>query len=134
MTNQINIADRGEDDAQVSKPFNPDLAVYPKPGTQTSMVLATLLKGHEVNPLYSWRALGTYRLSDAVHRLSKKLGWPIDSDEKEVINVFGDPCCHGLYSLPRNVIAAAGEAGQKFANEVLALMRIKRRRAFAFGV
>lgn len=94
---------------------------YPAHDTQAARLLAVSLAGEKVNPLYGWKRLGIYRLSDTKFRL-KQMGWPFFADRLGVANRFGESCHVALYGLAADVIAAAGEAGQEFARKELALM------------
>ena len=98
--------------------FNPE---YPAHGTQAARLLAAVLRGEKVNPLWGWIRLGIYRLSDTKYRL-KALGWPMEAGRLDVSNKFGEPCHVALYGLPPWAIQAAGEKGRAFAEFEMRLM------------
>lgn len=94
---------------------------YPPHDTQAARLLALALAGEKINPLYGWRKLGIYRLSDTKFRL-KEMGWPFEADRLDVSNRFGEPCHVALYGLPESAINEAGDAGQAFARHEIELM------------
>lgn len=93
----------------------------PAHGTQPARLLAVALAGEKVHPLYGWKRLGIYRLSDTAFRL-RGMGWPIRTDRLDVENRFGEPCHVALYGLPQETIDEAGEVGQAFARREFELM------------
>lgn len=98
--------------AQDSADFIP---TYPKLGTQSARLLAVLLHGGVVNPLFAWRTLGIYRLSDTVYQL-RGMGWPVATDRLSVPNRFNEMCHVALYRLDGWAIEKAGQAGRDYAS------------------
>lgn len=94
---------------------------FPAHGTQGARLLAVALTGEKVHPLYGWKRLGIYRLSDTKFRL-KEMGWPFEAGRLDVSNRFGEPCHVAVYGLPQEVIDEAGEVGQAFARREFELM------------
>jgi hypothetical protein len=103
--------------------------IYPTHGTQKSRLLAAMLAGRRINPLTAWREFGIYRLSDAVHQLKRKNGWPIQTEDYPVTNTFSEECVVGLYSLMTEVIAEAGSEAQQFVADEREVLRSMRRAA-----
>ena len=94
---------------------------YPKSGTQAARLLSVLLTGLAIGPLNGWRNIGIYRLADTVLQL-RKAGWAVQTDRVERDNRFGERCSFASYTLPDDVIGAAGEDGQTFARREAAMM------------
>ena len=101
-----------------TRDFNPE---YPTHGTQAARLLAVVLRGEKVNPLWGWIRLGIYRLSDTKFRL-KGMGWPMEAGRLDVSNKFGEPCHVALYGLPEWAIHTAGAKGRAFAEFEMCLM------------
>jgi len=87
---------------------------YPSHNTQAARLLATLLLKDHVEPLEGWRALGIYRLADAVLQL-RRLGWPVVTGRLDVANRFGEACHVANYFLEVETIESAGDEGKAFA-------------------
>lgn len=92
---------------------------YPNIGTMPSRALALLLQGLEITHLDFWRAANSYRLSDPVYQLNRA-GWGVKG-RRETVRT-GDPTKRSasvsLYSLPQEVISAAGEGGRDYMRRV----------------
>ena len=92
---------------------------YPNIGTMPSRALALFLQGKELTNLDFLRLANTYCLSDAVHRLNRA-GWGVSSFRETVLT--GDPTKRNAsvsrYSLPQDVISAAGEDGREYVRLV----------------
>jgi hypothetical protein len=95
----------------------PSVFNYPNPQTVRGRVLGALLRGEKLTHLDCWRRFGSSRLSGHIHPLRRR-NWSIDMVEKDVTTSdAGRAATIGLYSLPQDVIAAAGERGQRYAEE-----------------
>lgn len=101
------------------------IPAYPAHDTHAVRLLAIVLLGKKVNPLWGWLRLGIYRLADTKFRL-KKMGWPMKTDRLDVSNKFGEPCHAALYRLPDWAIDVAGEKGREFAEHEIQLMSKRR--------
>lgn len=101
---------------------------YPTSGTQPARLLAFLLSGQHTNPLEAWQKLGIYKSARPVFDL-RALGWPVRTEHIDVGNRFGEVCHVAEYSMPPEVIAAAGDAGHQFVEDEREVMRNRLRRA-----
>jgi hypothetical protein len=69
--------------------------------TQCDRLLNSLLRGHKITPLHSWRDLGIYRLASRISEL--RLGqhdgicYPIKKEMVKVANQFGDSATVARY-------------------------------------
>ena len=103
---------------------------FPKSGTQAARLLSVLLTGLAIGPLNGWRHIGIYRLADVVLQL-RKAGWAVQTARVERDNRFGEQCSFASYSLPAEMIEAAGEDGQIFARHEAEMMASTVRRVAA---
>ena len=94
---------------------------YPNHGTQAARFLSLLLTGREVGPMEGWDEIGVYRLADTRFQL-KEAGWKVQNKTQKGPNRFGEMCGFACYSMPAEVIEAAGEEGQEFARREAELM------------
>lgn len=94
---------------------------YPDHSTVKGRVLGALLRGERLTHLDCWRRLGSARLSHHIYILrGGKAGndWPVEMIEIDATTTdAGRHATIGEYYLPAEVIAEAGELGQKYAEE-----------------
>lgn len=64
---------------------------------QNQRVLEWLKRHKGITPLEAWVELGIYRLSDVIWKLRKY--YIIDTEEKVIINKFGEECRVAFYVL-----------------------------------
>lgn len=64
---------------------------------QKQRVLEWLKRHKGITPLEAWVELGIYRLSDVIWKLRKY--YIIDTEEKVIINKFGEECRVAFYVL-----------------------------------
>lgn len=99
---------------------------YPSPATVKGRVLGALLRGERITHQDCWRRFGSSRLSHHVYEL-RRTGWPVLMIEQTVTTSDGGRTATiGIYSLPADAIAAAGEEGHDFAAECLRVERVRR--------
>ncbi|SDH86227.1 hypothetical protein [Propionivibrio dicarboxylicus] len=98
---------------------------YPAHDTQAALLLAAVLLSNKVNLVWDWIRRGIYRLSDTKFRL-KEMIWPMETDQLDVSNKFGESCHIALYGLPDCAIDVAGKKGQEFAEHEIQLMSERR--------
>ena len=92
---------------------------YPNIGTMPSRTLSLLLQGHAITHLDFWRYAATYRLSAPVYEL-RRTGWDV-RDSREVVPTSDRTkrsASVSRYSLPQDVICAAGEEGRDYVAKV----------------
>lgn len=89
---------------------------YPPPQTVKAAVLADLLRGAKLTHMDVWESHGSSRASHHVLRL-RQSGWPVVTEEISAPTSDGRTARIALYSLPAETIEAAGERGQRFAQE-----------------
>jgi hypothetical protein len=90
---------------------------HPNPKTVRGRVLGALLRGEHITHWDCWKRFGSARLSHHIYSLRADF-WPVDMVEINVsTNDAGRAATIGLYSLHQDVIAAAGERGQRYAEE-----------------
>lgn len=65
--------------------------------SQKQRVLEWLKRHKGITPLEAWVELGIYRLSDVIWKLRKY--YIIDTEEKVIINKFGEECRVAFYVL-----------------------------------
>ena len=112
LTNQLN------DNDSTNRPLVQarDL-IFPSLDHLPGRVLGVLLTGVEITHKDAWLKFGHARLADSIWKL-RKLGWPVQIHEECVrTSDAGRTASIGFYSLSREVIAAAGERGQRFIIE-----------------
>ncbi|WP_283744281.1 hypothetical protein [Sideroxydans sp. CL21] len=91
---------------------------YPSPATVKGRTLGALLRGERLTHLDCWKRFGSARLSHHVYVLRGDLGWPVQMIEQTVTTTdAGRHATIGVYFLSPEVIAAAGEHGQRFAED-----------------
>ena len=101
---------------------------YSSPSTVKGRVLGALLRGERITHLDCWKRFGSSRLSHHAYSL-KHDGWPVQMIEQTVTTSdAGRAASIGTYFLTAEVIEAAGERGQQFAQEC-AQVEIERRAA-----
>lgn len=88
----------------------------PTTGSVKAAVLADLLHGDQITHLDVWCRHGSSRAAHHILRL-RQAGWPIITTEIEAPTSDGRTARIALYSLPAETIEAAGERGQRFAQE-----------------
>ena len=101
------------------------LPEFPKHHTQAARLLSALLKFRRIDPLHGWRIFGIYRLADVVFQL-RGLGWAVITGRLNVTNRFDETCHVAEYRLSAESIESAGNAGQRFADDEIALMSERR--------
>ncbi len=92
---------------------------YPNPQTVKGRVLGALLRGcgERLTHYDCWRRFGSARLSHHAYIL-RGSGWPVQMIEETVTTSdAGRPATIGVYFLTPELIADAGECGQKYAAE-----------------
>ena len=90
---------------------------YPNPCLVKGRVLGALLRGENLTHLDCWRRFGSARLAHHIYVL-RGIGWEVRMVESSVATSDGGrPAIIGIYSLPPELITAAGEAGQRYAAE-----------------
>ena len=88
---------------------------YPRRDTVKGRCLAALLRGEALTHLDCWRRFGSSRLAHHAWDLRQD-GWPISTTDQTVPTSDGNRrAIIAVYELPAAAIAAAGEAGQRFA-------------------
>lgn len=96
---------------------------YPRPSTISARCLARLLLGERLSHRDGDSATGSYRLAGLVHYLEQVHGWPIA--RTTIIEDSKDPAGRKAeyteYWLEDALIKWAGEEGQDYGREVLAL-------------
>lgn len=100
----------------LSKATTPELS-YPASVTVKGRVLGALLRGDHLTHKDCWLRFGSARLSHHIYRL-RGLGWNVQMIEETVTTSdAGRHATIGRYFLDHEVIAEAGERGQRFAAE-----------------
>jgi Helix-turn-helix domain len=90
---------------------------FPAPSTVKGRVLGALLRGERLTHLDCWRRFGSARLSHHIYCL-RGTGWPVQMAEETVTTTdAGRPASIGVYFLTPETIEAAGERGQRYAQE-----------------
>lgn len=92
---------------------------YPTIGTMSSRTLCLLLQGLGITHLDFWRYAATYRLSAPVYEL-RRTGWEVQ-DSREIVPTSDRTkrsASVARYSLPQDVISAAGEDGRDYVAKV----------------
>lgn len=92
---------------------------YPNIGTMPSRTLCLLLQGLGITHLDFWRYAATYRLSAPVYEL-RRTGWDVQ-DSREVVPTSDRTkrsASVSRYSLPQDIISAAGEEGREYVAKV----------------
>lgn len=90
---------------------------YPDTSTVKGRVLGILLSSERLTHKDVWLRFGSARLSHHIYIL-RGIGWPIQTVERTVTTSdAGRPAIIGVYFLEAAVIAAAGEPGQRYAEE-----------------
>jgi hypothetical protein len=91
---------------------------YPDPATVKGRTLGALLRGERLTHLDCWQRFGSARLSHHIYCLRGTPGWSVLMVEQTVTTTdAGRPASIGVYYLDPEVIAAAGERGQRYAEE-----------------
>lgn len=91
--------------------------LLPDPQSVKGRVLGALLAGDELTHKDCWLRFGSARLSHHIYML-RGTGWPICMTERTVNTSDADRVATiGVYSLPAEIIAAAGEHGRQYAAE-----------------
>lgn len=99
---------------------------YPSPETVKGRVLGAFLRGERLTHKDCWLRFGSSRLSHHVYEL-RRAGWLVLMDEINVTTSDGGRTATiGIYSLPADAIASAGEAGQDYAAECQRVERERR--------
>ena len=90
---------------------------YPSPSSVKGRVLGARLRGEHLTHWDCWQRFGSARLSHHEYML-RGLDWPIQMTEETMsTSDAGRPATIGAYFLTPDVIAEAGERGQKYAAE-----------------
>ena len=92
---------------------------YPTIGTMPSRTLCLFLQGHAITHLDFWQYAATYRLSAPVYEL-RRSGWEVQ-DSREVVPTSDRTkrsASVARYSLPQDIISAAGEEGREYVAKV----------------
>lgn len=89
---------------------------YPSPASVKGRVLADLLHGDKLTHMDVWERHGSSRASHHILRL-RKSGWDVITDEIESPTSDGRIARIALYSLPVEIIDAAGEIGKRYVAE-----------------
>jgi hypothetical protein len=101
---------------------------YRSPSSVKGRTLGSLLRGARLTHFDCWKRFGSARLAHHVYKL-RGISWPVQMLEQTVTtNDAGRPASIGVYYLGPEVIAAAGERGQQYAEEC-ARVEIERRAA-----
>lgn len=116
----------GTDSQSARQQFNPSTAVFPTTAAAFSYpphssvkgrVLGAHLRGERLTHWDCWRRFSSARLSHHEYVL-RGIGWNISMVEETVTtNDAGRPATIGVYFLTPEIIAAAGEEGQRYAAE-----------------
>lgn len=94
-----------------------DAFSYPDAHTVKGRTLGALLRGERLTHLDCWRRFGSARLSHHIYCL-RRIGWNVPMLEETVTTTdAGRPAIIGVYYLDADVIRAAGEPGQRYADE-----------------
>ena len=101
---------------------------YPSPETVHGRVLGALLRGEHLTHKDCWLRFGSSRLSHHIYVL-RGTGWVIQMVEQTVTTSdAGRSATIGVYSLAQDVVTAAGEQGQHYAEDC-ARVEVERRAA-----
>lgn len=101
--------------------------VFPKPETVKGRVLGAMLRGDELTVLDCLRRFGSDRLPHHVWSLKKHDCWSVTKNDRTVTTSdAGRKEVVTAYSLSPSVVSAAGEFGQRYAEETLRIERERR--------
>lgn len=90
---------------------------YPSHQTVKGRVLGCLLRGERLTHKDVWLRFGSARLSHHIYML-RRIGWAVQMIDLTVTTSdAGRHAIIGVYLLEAAVIAAAGERGQRYAEE-----------------